>query len=200
MLRVQGTGISTALRRALLLDAQGGYPLEAADTIVPVAIVADVRDAIDVEPVWVDGYRSVAVVAGQFPRAAVAVPQSAPLREVHVHKLSCFSTTTQNIFLGFSGLLISPTFDAVPQRHRYSQRAAAPFTQMIGDNSVAGAVLANYSKRIFLPANTSVDVDLGEAGVVLDNFSTAGCQYIVHGTVLGSDLHISARWQEFALV
>jgi hypothetical protein len=192
---LQDTRIGNALRQALSLDGAGQVRLGMEESIIPVAIVADVRDTVSLDPVVVHNTRSITAVAAQYSRAAFEVQANTDLKEVYLRRLIINTATTMQLWLGFSGTLVGATTDALPQRTRYSLRAAPTRGRMIGDTNAAAPAVANFSKIISCIASEPYIVDMNEHPIIMDAM-VQGALYVIHSTVVNVGMQVSAEWEE----
>lgn len=175
MSAIQSPDISNALRRALSLDGAGGLPMDAAMTVVPVAVVADVRDEVQNTTRRAWHQARVLAVAGQYSQAMlywnpapVGVP-SQP-RRVFVDRVTVWSASACILYAGLrtggiAGLPFgSPRYKAsagivaaLPVEVRGGTSATDPIT-------TAPEVCANYR----LAPDSPIVIDFKDEPLQLD--------------------------------
>lgn len=191
---VQTPRVGNALRGALALDGAGSLPLQMEATILPVVIVADVTQTLALDPVVVHNTRSIAAVAAQYSRAAFEVQANTDLKECYLNRLQIVAGAAMEVWCGFLGTLLLPTTDALPQRTRYSLRAAITRGRMIGDTNVAAPALSTAAKVISLLANETFTLEF-PSPIIIDTM-IQGALYVVHASVVNVKLTVSAEWVE----
>jgi len=198
-IRVQSPVIGSALRDALNLAAAGGMPLWASDTIIPVAVVANVQDAVQQNRI--DGYQlaySPAVVGSysfcalewQAPPAVQYDTEFVQIEGVHLNS----SNSTRVYFALSPAVAITPGV-GLAQVKRSSQLGSA-LACRVGYGATATA------PTTFLPRAAAItvlqsNVDLYykfDRPLVLDLAATA-LVAITSGT--NADLYASFEWSEF---
>lgn len=197
-MKVQSPVISSALRARLGLDGSGGFPMEASDTIVPVAIVANVVDTLttNIVPAWQACYS--AAVAAQYSYASLNWNPSAldaVTEEIVVRRVTLNSPTAQRVYLGLTGALAA-TLGFQSPRRKVQSLQASNLAGQCGFQSTAvapGTFLPNVGRIVYVPANTDVTLDF-PGGITLDAVNGA---LIAINNVVNTDLYASFEWDEY---
>ncbi len=196
MTKVQSPIIGNALRQALGLDAAGGMPMEADTTIVPVAIVADVREQLttSIIPSWHYSFVSPAVAAEypycQLEWAASAAPR--PFRLL-LDKITVWSPTAQVIWVGEVDSAHPITQRGLPRRKQTSLLGAA-LAGRVGYGTtvtVPGTfILQQYISRVV--ANEPIVINF-DTPLIIDKENSG---IVLMGNTVNTELYASFEWRE----
>lgn len=194
--RLQSPEISSALRDALSLDGAGSIPLEMADTVVPVALVADVRDLLanNQIPVAHFGIQSPGV-AGQRSYAVLEWQafQNPNPRRILVDEVQIWSSTAQ---LAYVGLVQAPLAGAATlgARRKFSDVGATMAARVIvGTSANAPLVLSPFSQLLVrLTGGDPLTIAFKDP----QTLTTVGHGLIVVCENTNTDLLVSMQWRE----
>lgn len=195
MSRVQSPEIGNALREVLALDGSGAFPLDAAGTIVPVAIVADVREQLDRSEVDAAGFGFVSPgVAAQYPYVQLEWNglASAALA-IRCRKIRIWSGTSQLIYVGL-GPALAGAASALPRRKLGSLQAAPLAGRVIaGTNATAPLTLVpTFSQVVRNPAfELTLNYDAHPWELDLPQQAL-----IVMGATVNTELFVAFDWDE----
>lgn len=197
-IRVQSPVIGSALRDALNLAAAGGMPLFASDTIVPVAVVANVED--QVQQNRVDGWQLAIgnATAAQYTYATLewqAAGIDYGTEYVEVHGVWLNSATAQRVYIGQMAAPAITSTVGLPQIKRGSQVASA-LSCRAGTSSTASiptTFLPRLAGQTVLPVNTPIYHSFNRP-IILDQ---PGQALVVIGSTVNLELYASFEWEEY---
>lgn len=200
-IRVQSPVIGSALRDALNLAAAGGMPLWASDTIVPVAVVADVQTAVQQNRI--DAYQLAIspAVAAQYSWAALewqgGAAEQYRTEYVEVQGVHLNSSNSTRVYIGLATAPALTPGVGLPQVKRSSQLGSA-LVGRVGYGSTL-TVPTTFLPRLGGITVLQSNVDLYykfDRPVILDVNSTA---LVCINSGVNADLYASFEWSEYRL-
>lgn len=196
MTKVQSPLIGNALRQALGLDAAGAMPMDADTTIVPVAVVADVREAIQQAQTSAWHYSFISpAVAAEYPYVSCewlsgSLPR--PYRLL-VDKVTIWSPTAQPFWIGLTQSPPAITLRGLPIRKQSSLLPASLAGRVgYGTTSTAPGSFITLAYISRLVANERVEVTFPDP-VILDR---EGSACVVMANQVNTELYASFEWRE----
>jgi len=195
---VQSPAIGNALRQVLSLDAAGGLPLEASQTVHPVVIVGDVRAQLDSNVRTFSGWRQSVGVAAQFPVVGIGLTSAPPSSFLYAipRTVTLYAGITTFVYWRL-GLNTPPVgTDAVPRQLNSSLALSGAIACHGGAN--AAAVTASTMNGLFyLPAATPTRIVLPEMRIYAPTPFATLAGLIFQGDVANNALIGEFVWDEY---
>lgn len=191
---IQTPVVGNALRERLGLDAAGRLPLTMSDEVVPVAIVADVRDLVDSSPIDCMGWCNSPAIAAQWARAHLEFTalQAPEVTRIYLDAMTLVSNTTQFVYATLKDVLPLPNVSALPQRKLSSLVTAATAGAVYQDSALAGPTTVDMGAVFALNANTPFRVDFDHP-IVIDRRSDS---FSVLANTVNTNLFAWFEWRE----
>lgn len=196
MTKVQSPEIGTALRTSLSLDAAGGMPLEFDQTIIPVAVVADVRELLTNKYIAVSQASEELAAVGENSYAALSWDSGTATRakRLLLDAVTISTSVATALFMGFVPGGYPGNLLGLPRRKLGSLQSSAVTGRVVSDTSVnAPAVeIPNLVGAFRISSATPLRVVFNEP-IILDGESQA---FVVGTSTANLIMHTFWEWRE----
>ena len=191
---IQTPIIGNALRERIGLDAAGRMPMTMGDEVIPVAIVADVRDLVDSSPVDVMGYAIGPAVAARYTRCGIQFQQGIrpAATRIIIDSMTLVSNTTQFVYATLKSVLPAFNITANPQRKLSSLALAQTNARVWYDDAAAFPAGGDLAFSFSLIANTPLRI-VFEHPIILDR---QGDVFAVCAGTVNTNLVGGFEWRE----
>lgn len=194
--KVQSPEIGTALRTALSLDAAGGMPMDFDQTIVPVAVVSDVRELLTSKYIPVFQGSEQAGVAGEYSYCALSWDSGATptARRIICDSILISSTSVSTMYLGFKTGGMAGTALGLPRRKVASLSASSVTGRCVGTTSLdfPTTFIDRHAGVYVAPANVPFRIQFAEP-IILDQQNQA---LVVGIGTANLSLRVLFEWRE----